>query len=69
MEKMNAAVVTSFDEPPQYMNFQVPQPKVDGEIVVEVLAVGLHPRTRSLPSARLPTPSMPGIMGRVPPLV
>ncbi len=47
MAKMNAAVVTSFDEPPHYQQFDVPQPKSAEEIVVDVLAVGLHPRVRS----------------------
>ena len=46
MAKMNAAVVTSFDEPPHYQQFDVPQPPGD-EILVDVLAVGLHPRVRS----------------------
>jgi NADPH:quinone reductase-like Zn-dependent oxidoreductase len=45
--KMNAAVVTSFDEPPHYQQFEVPQPASDDEILVDVLAVGLHPRVRS----------------------
>ncbi|HEY3924234.1 MAG TPA: zinc-binding alcohol dehydrogenase family protein [Acidothermaceae bacterium] len=44
---MNAAVVTSFDEPPNYREFEVPQPASDDEIVVDVLAVGLHPRVRT----------------------
>jgi NADPH:quinone reductase-like Zn-dependent oxidoreductase len=47
MPHMNAAVVTSFDEPPHYQNFEVPQPSSDDEILVDVLAVGLHPRVRS----------------------
>ena len=47
MEKMNAAVVTSFDEPPHYQEFDVPHPTNDDEILVDVLAVGLHPRVRS----------------------
>ncbi len=44
---MHAAVVTSFDEPPHYQEFEVPQPASDDEILVDVLAVGLHPRVRS----------------------
>jgi NADPH:quinone reductase-like Zn-dependent oxidoreductase len=47
MEKMNAAVVTSFDEPPHYQQFDVPQPTTDTELLVDVLAAGLHPRVRS----------------------
>ena len=47
MVKMNAAVVTSFDEPPHYQEFDVPQPTTDDEVLVDVLAVGLHPRTRT----------------------
>jgi NADPH:quinone reductase-like Zn-dependent oxidoreductase len=47
MTRMNAAVVTSFDEPPHYQEFDVPQPKGDSEFLVDVLAVGLHPRVRS----------------------
>jgi NADPH:quinone reductase-like Zn-dependent oxidoreductase len=66
MATMNAAVVTSFDEPPHYRRHEVPQPKTDDEILVDVLAVGLHPRTRSgaagahyTSSGRLPM--VPGI--------
>ena len=47
MESMNAAVVTSFGEPPHYQRFPVPQPEGEHEILVDVLAVGLHPRTRT----------------------
>jgi len=47
MEKMNAAVVTSFGEPPHYLPFDVPRPRSDDEILVDVLAAGLHPRVRS----------------------
>jgi NADPH:quinone reductase-like Zn-dependent oxidoreductase len=47
MGKMNAAVVTSFGEPPHYQQFEVPQPASDDEILVDVLAVGLHPRVRT----------------------
>jgi NADPH:quinone reductase-like Zn-dependent oxidoreductase len=47
MEKMNAAVVTSFDEPPHYQQSDVPQPTTDTELLVDVLAAGLHPRVRS----------------------
>jgi NADPH:quinone reductase-like Zn-dependent oxidoreductase len=47
MTRMNAAVVRSFDEPPHYEQFEVPQPTTDSEMLVDVLAVGLHPRVRS----------------------
>jgi NADPH:quinone reductase-like Zn-dependent oxidoreductase len=47
MARMNAAVVTSFAEPPHYQPFEVPQPNAADEFVVDVLAVGLHPRVRS----------------------
>jgi NADPH:quinone reductase-like Zn-dependent oxidoreductase len=47
MEKMNAAVVTKFGEPPHYMPFEVPEPSGAEQIVVDVLAVGLHPRVRT----------------------
>jgi NADPH:quinone reductase-like Zn-dependent oxidoreductase len=47
MEEMNAAVVTSFAEPPHYQRFDVPQPKDEDEVLVDVLAAGLHPRVRS----------------------
>jgi NADPH:quinone reductase-like Zn-dependent oxidoreductase len=45
--KMHAAVVTSFDEPPHYQEFEEPLPTSGDEMVVDVLAVGLHPRVRS----------------------
>jgi NADPH:quinone reductase-like Zn-dependent oxidoreductase len=47
MATMNAAVVTTFGEPPRYQQFEVPQPNGDGQAVVDVLAVGLHPRVRT----------------------
>ncbi len=47
MANMNAAVVTAFDEPPHYRQFEVPQPTAGEELLVDVLAVGLHPRVRS----------------------
>jgi NADPH:quinone reductase-like Zn-dependent oxidoreductase len=47
MTKMNAAVVTSFDEPPHYQQFDVPQATSDDQLLVDVLAAGLHPRVRS----------------------
>ena len=47
MATMNAAVVTSFAEPPHYQEFEVPRPRTTDEAVVDVLAVGLHPRVRT----------------------
>ncbi len=47
MTTMNAAVVTSFDAPPHYAEFAVPQPMSGDQAVVDVLAVGLHPRVRT----------------------
>ena len=47
MAQMNAAVVTSFAEPPHYQQAEVPQPRTPGEFLVEVLAAGLHPRVRT----------------------
>ncbi|HTX11416.1 MAG TPA: zinc-binding alcohol dehydrogenase family protein [Solirubrobacteraceae bacterium] len=67
MANMNAAVVTSFDQPPHYQPFEVPRPTA-GEDLVDVLAVGLHPRVRSgaagahyTSTGRLPM--IPGIDG------
>jgi NADPH:quinone reductase-like Zn-dependent oxidoreductase len=44
---MHAAVVRSFEEPPRYEDFQVPEPTGPDEVKVKVLAAGLHPRVRS----------------------
>jgi len=65
---MHAAVVTSFDEPPHYQEFDVPAPAGAEQIVVDVLAVGLHPRVRSGARGRHYTssgtlPMIPGIDG------
>src|ERR1700749_3629493 len=64
MGTMNAAVVTAYGEPPRYREVEAPT----GEAVVDVLAVGLHPRTRSgaagahyTSTGRLPL--IPGIDG------
>jgi NADPH:quinone reductase-like Zn-dependent oxidoreductase len=43
---MKAAVVKSFDHPPRYEEFAEPV-AIGDEKVVDVLAVGLHPRVRS----------------------
>jgi NADPH:quinone reductase-like Zn-dependent oxidoreductase len=60
--------VTSFDEPPRYQQFEVPQPAGAEEILVDVLAVGLHPRVRSGAAGAHYTstgtlPMIPGIDG------
>jgi NADPH:quinone reductase-like Zn-dependent oxidoreductase len=47
METMHAAVVTAFGEPPHYQELAVPQPTTENELVVDVLAAGLHPRVRT----------------------
>jgi NADPH:quinone reductase-like Zn-dependent oxidoreductase len=44
---MKAAVVTAFDAPPRYLDFPDPVAHGKDEVVVEVLAAGLHPRVWS----------------------
>jgi NADPH:quinone reductase-like Zn-dependent oxidoreductase len=44
---MNAAVVRSFEHPPRYGTFEDPKPGNPDQMLVEVLAAALHPRTRS----------------------
>jgi len=44
---MHAAVVTRFDTPPRYQEFPTPIPTGKDEMLVDVLAAGLHPRVRS----------------------
>ena len=68
MSQMNAAVVTSFDEPPHYQLFDVPQLHSADDVLVDVLAVGLHPRTRSGAAGKHYTstgtlPMIPGVDG------
>jgi NADPH:quinone reductase-like Zn-dependent oxidoreductase len=65
---MQAAVVRSFDRPPRYETFDGPAPSGDHEVVVEVLAAGLHPRVRSGASGQHYTsdgdlPMVPGVDG------
>lgn len=48
---MKAAVITSFDKPPRYADFAQPVPQGPGEMLVDVLAVGLHHLTRGRASA------------------
>src|SRR6201996_3359101 len=72
MAMMNAAVVTSFREPPHYQPFEAPVP-AEGEVLADVLAAGLHPRVRTGAAGRHYTssgtlPMIPGIdgVGRLP---
>jgi NADPH:quinone reductase-like Zn-dependent oxidoreductase len=44
---MHAAVITSFDEPPSYREFADPSPQGPDDVLVDVLASGLHRRVRS----------------------
>jgi NADPH:quinone reductase-like Zn-dependent oxidoreductase len=69
---MHAAVVTSFGSPPAYREFALPAPGPH-EVVVDVLAAGLHPRVRSQADGSHYTstgalPLIPGIdgVGRAP---
>jgi NADPH:quinone reductase-like Zn-dependent oxidoreductase len=64
---MNAAVVTTFGEPPRYLPVAQPTPRGD-KILLDVLAAGLHPRVRSGASGTHYTstgslPMIPGIDG------
>ncbi len=65
---MKAAVVSSFDTAPRYEDFPMPAPGSADEIVVDVLAAGLHPRVRSQADGSHYTstdelPLVPGIDG------
>jgi NADPH:quinone reductase-like Zn-dependent oxidoreductase len=65
---MYAAVVTSFDRPPVYREHPAPVPSGPHEILVDVLAAGLHPRVRSQADGSHYTstdelPLVPGIDG------
>jgi len=44
---MKAAVVSSFDSAPRYQDFPSPAAAGEDEMLVDVLAAGLHPRVRS----------------------
>jgi len=68
MANMNAAVVTSFDQPPHYQQFEIPDAAAPEQVLVDVLAVGLHPRVRSGAAGAHYTstgalPMIPGIDG------
>ncbi|WP_067509504.1 zinc-binding alcohol dehydrogenase family protein [Actinoplanes sp. TFC3] len=66
---MKAAVVTAYGTAPRYLEFPGPKPAGEHEIVVEVLAAGLHPRVRMqadgshYTSAGSGLPLVPGIDG------
>jgi NADPH:quinone reductase-like Zn-dependent oxidoreductase len=65
---MKAAVVSTFDSPPRCREFPTPVPAGEGEILVDVLAAGLHPRVRSQANGSHYTstdelPLVPGIDG------
>lgn len=70
---MHAAVVTTFDKPPSYREFPSPTTQNPNEIVVDVIAAGLHPRVRSQADGSHYTstgelPLVPGVdgVGRAP---
>jgi NADPH:quinone reductase-like Zn-dependent oxidoreductase len=65
---MKAAVVTSFDAAPRFQEFPAPGAPGAGEMILDVLAAGLHPRVRSQASGSHYTstgvlPLVPGIDG------
>jgi len=65
---IHAAVVRSFDRPPRYEPFDLPAPADGDHALLEVLAVGLHPRVRTGASGSHYTstgklPMVPGIDG------
>ena len=65
---MKAAVVTAFDEAPHYQEFSTPTPSGPEEVLIDVLAAGLHPRVRSQANGSHYTstdelPLVPGIDG------
>jgi NADPH:quinone reductase-like Zn-dependent oxidoreductase len=65
---MNAAIVRSFDYPPVYESFAEPVPSDEHEVLVDVLAAGLHPRVRSQANGSHYTstgelPLIPGVDG------
>ena len=70
---MRAAVVTSFGTPPTCQDFPTPTPQGADEVLVDVIASGLHPRVRSQADGSHYTstgdlPLVPGIdgVGRAP---
>jgi NADPH:quinone reductase-like Zn-dependent oxidoreductase len=70
---MHAAVVRSFGTPPRFETFATPEPAGEHEVLVEILAAGLHPRVRSAAdgshySSDGTLPMIPGVdaVGRTP---
>lgn len=70
---MYAALVTEFGQPPRYRSIDPPHDTGPDEVVVDVLAAGLHPRVRSGAAGRHYAsgdnlPMVPGIdgVGRLP---
>jgi NADPH:quinone reductase-like Zn-dependent oxidoreductase len=70
---MYAAVVSTFDHPPRYQEFETPIAAGPHEVLVDVVAAGLHPRVRSQADGSHYTstdelPLVPGIdgVGRLP---
>jgi NADPH:quinone reductase-like Zn-dependent oxidoreductase len=65
---MKAAVVSSFDTAPRYEEFPAPSPAGDDDMIIDVIAAGLHPRVRSQADGSHYTstgelPLVPGIDG------
>jgi NADPH:quinone reductase-like Zn-dependent oxidoreductase len=65
---VHAAVVSSYDHPPRYGRIGLPAPSGGDQALVDVLAVGLHPRVRTGASGSHYTstgrlPMVPGIDG------
>jgi NADPH:quinone reductase-like Zn-dependent oxidoreductase len=65
---IHAAVVRSFAHPPRYQPFDLPAPAGGDQALVDVVAVGLHPRVRTDASGSHYTstgklPMVPGIDG------
>jgi NADPH:quinone reductase-like Zn-dependent oxidoreductase len=67
-DPMYAAVVSSFDTAPRYAQIPTPEPDGKDEVLVDVIAAGLHPRVRSQANGSHYTssgelPLVPGIDG------
>lgn len=63
---MKAAVITSFDQPPRYADIGDPVPEASGDMLVEVLAAGLHHVTRGRASgAHYSSTGMPPLVAGV----
>ena len=65
---MKAAVVSSFDTAPRYEEFSAPTAAGEDDVVIDVIAAGLHPRVRSQADGSHYTstdelPLVPGIDG------